>query len=248
MTPTILTYENIVCKRSLKTVVSLQHLALQKGDILGIIGPNGAGKSTLLKACALIAPPDDGLITFDGEILSATPPRSVRRQWACVFQHSTRFQASVYKNVEIGLSIHHVPKQLRHEKVMKWLHHFEIAHLANEDAHTLSGGEAQRMNLARAFVLQPSVLFLDEPFSALDFQTKMSLIYELKKVISETETTVILISHDFIDIEILTNKLIYVEDGMVKDQGETKSVLTSPSIKLAKFLTPWNHIKSFIQQ
>lgn len=240
MSEPFVTYEKFVCRRNNKVIATLDHLALQRGDCLGIIGPNGAGKSTLLKAFALLEPPNEGKVIYDGQQLSITsPPLSIRRKWACVFQHSQRFSGNVYQNVEIGLKLRKVPKEERHEKVMKWLKIFRIDHLAKEHAYSLSGGEAQRMNLARAFVLEPTLLFLDEPFSALDFPTKMELVKELSDVLKETNTTTMLITHDLTDVEYLANKLLYLEAGKVRDLGNTVDVLNNPSESLHQFLTPW---------
>lgn len=242
MNQALVTYENFVCRRSNKVIATLDHLSLQSGDCLGIIGPNGAGKSTLLKAFALLEPPNEGKVYYDGKPLSITsPPLSVRRKWACVFQHSQRFFGNVYQNVEIGLKLRKVPKEERKEKVMKWLEVFRIDHLVNEQSFSLSGGEAQRMNLARAFVLEPTLLFLDEPFSALDFPTKMELITELSTVLKETNTTTFLITHDLTDVNYLTNKLLYLENGRVRDFGNTDEVLQNPSANLHQFLTPWRN-------
>lgn len=233
-------YEAIVCKRNGAEIVRLDHLSLNKGDRLGIIGPNGAGKTTLLKGLAMLEAPDEGTASFKGTPLNLSrPPLHVRRSWACVFQHSQRFQTSVFQNVEIGLKIRKIGKEKRKEQVMKWLEMFRIAHLAEEQAHSLSGGEAQRMNLARAFVLEPEVLFLDEPFSALDFPTKMALITELDAILTETETTAVMISHDLTEITQLTNRLLYLEDGRCCDVGDTLTLLDQPSEELATFLKPW---------
>ncbi|ADI00409.1 energy-coupling factor ABC transporter ATP-binding protein [Salisediminibacterium selenitireducens] len=240
MSDAILAYEGISCRRGGKEIVSLDGIALQRGDRLGMIGPNGAGKSTLLKGMAMLEPPDAGIAYFEGEKLDlVNPPLAIRRRWASVFQHSQRFQMNVFRNVELGLKLRKVSKQERAARVMHWLEVFQIAHLANEDAGGLSGGEAQRMNLARAFVLEPDVLFLDEPFSALDYPTKMGLIDALDRVLQETGTTAVLISHDLTDIAYLTNRLIYIENGKVCSQGHTAELLTHPHGELDAFLKPW---------
>lgn len=240
MTDPLLSYKQISCRRAGREIVGLDALFLQRGDRLGIIGPNGAGKSTLLKALAMLEPPDEGQAVFEGKALNLSrPPLETRRRWACVFQHSQRFQSSVFHNVEIGLSIRGIKKAERERKVRHWLDVFRIGHLADEQAYALSGGEAQRMNLARAFVLEPDVLFLDEPFSALDFPTKMGLIQELDVILSRTNTTSVLISHDLTEIAYLTNQLLYLEDGKKGAQGETAKLLHEPSGQLAEFLKPW---------
>jgi tungstate transport system ATP-binding protein len=241
----LLDYKEIQCIRNGRITCGFDKLTLTQGDRLGIIGPNGAGKSTLLKACSLLDPPDKGMMTYKGKSLSlSSPPLDVRREWACVFQHSQRFQGNVYKNVEIGLSIRKIKKEERHNKVMHWLKKFQIEHLADADAASLSGGEAQRMNLARAFATNPKVLFLDEPFSALDFPTKTGLINQLNTILRQTNTTMFFITHDLIEIRQLTNRLIYIEKGKVFDNGDTGEVLSQPSPQLNTFLAPWQTLLS----
>ncbi|AOM83838.1 ATP-binding cassette domain-containing protein [Salisediminibacterium beveridgei] len=236
----IVSYRNVLCKRGSQEIIRLDRLDLLAGDRLGIMGPNGAGKSTLLKALAMLEAPDAGEVMFEGQKVNLEdPPLKVRRRLASVFQHSQRFQTSVFENVAIGLKLRKVPQVEIKERVKKWLAVFRIDHLADAQAYALSGGEAQRMNLARAFVLEPDVLFLDEPFSALDFPTKMTLITELDLILKNTSTTAVLISHDLTEITQLTNRLLYLKDGINCDQGNTSSLLHEPSEKLAAFLQPW---------
>ncbi|PYZ94066.1 ABC transporter [Salipaludibacillus keqinensis] len=238
-------FHHFTCKKSVTTIVTLDHLSISKGQIIGIMGENGTGKSTLLKAMSLLEPPAAGTMIYKGKSINiTTPPLSIRREWACVFQHSYRFVGTVFENVEIGLKIRKVRKKDRYKRVMMWLDKFKIPHLANVQAHKLSGGEAQRMNLARAFVLEPSVLFLDEPFSALDFPIKMVLLEELQQVLTETCTTTFLISHDLTDIEFLASHLLYLYNGKVTDKGRIHDVLLSPSPQLKSFLHPWHKARS----
>ncbi|SER75009.1 energy-coupling factor ABC transporter ATP-binding protein [Salipaludibacillus aurantiacus] len=239
MTP-LLEYRNIVCKKSGKTIISLDALDVQKGEIIGIMGENGAGKSTLLNALSLLELPSDGSITYKGKEVNLKKPQlHIRRQWACVFQHSYRFVGTVYDNVAIGLKLRKVSPIEQRLRVMEWLARFNLSHLSQEKAHNLSGGEAQRMNLARAFVLEPKVLFLDEPFSALDVPAKMHVLDSLRDVLTETKTTVLMISHDLTEIEFLASYFIYIYKGKVADQGHAKTVFQHPSSDLNKFLSPW---------
>ncbi|WP_280768696.1 ATP-binding cassette domain-containing protein [Salipaludibacillus daqingensis] len=247
-----LEYRKFICEKSNETIVRLDHLSLNEGDVIGIMGENGAGKSTLLKALSLLEPPHQGEMIYKGKPVNIdNAPLHMRREWACVFQHDYRFVGSVYDNVEIGLKLRKMSKTERHKKVYSWLERFHIAHLATKKAHLLSGGEAQRMNLARAFVLEPRLLFLDEPFSALDFPTKMVLLEELQKILQDTKTTTFLISHDLIEVEHLASHLLYIHKGTAADQGKIERVFQSPSSHLLSFLTPWlkarqiNSLKSF---
>jgi len=235
-----LEYHTFICEKSRKTIVTLDQLFLEQGDVVGIMGENGTGKSTLLKALSLLEPPNKGTMIYKGKPLNVkNPPLDIRREWACVFQQDYRFLGTVYDNVEIGLKLRKIRKSERREKVNMWLERFHISHLTAKKAHLLSGGEAQRMNLARAFVLEPRLLFLDEPFSALDFPTKMELLEELQKILHETKTTTFIISHDLTEIEQLATHLLYIHKGEVVDQGPIDFVFQSPSPYLKSFLSPW---------
>jgi tungstate transport system ATP-binding protein len=106
---------------------------------------------------------------------------------------------------------------------------FQISHLAKKNAHFLSGGEAQRVNLARAMIVEPEILFLDEPFSALDFPTKIKLMDDFKAIINSAETTTVFVSHDLMEINYLTNHLAIIVNGEVKQYGPTQRVLEHPN-------------------
>ncbi|GEL08304.1 ATP-binding cassette domain-containing protein [Salisediminibacterium halotolerans] len=240
-----LRYDHLVCVKNKETIVSLDHLSVHKGDIYGIMGANGAGKSTLLQAMALLDPPAEGSVVFQGNSLPIEkPPLAVRRRWACVFQQAHRFVGSVYDNAALGLKLRKIPKNVVRERVMHWLETFRIGHLAGQNAGSLSGGEAQRMNLARAFALEPDVLFLDEPFSALDFPTKIALLRDLQTILNETKQTTFLVSHDLTDVEMLASHLMFIQNGTVHQTGRLHDVFHAPSKELKGFLQPWRTARS----
>ena len=155
-------------------------------------------------------------------------------------QQASLLNTSVYQNVAIGLKVRKVPKKLIKEKVDYWLDVFKISHLAKKHAYHLSGGEAQRVNLARALILDPEVLFLDEPFAALDFPTKIQLLKELKEILKKTNTTTVFVSHDLLEVKFLTDKLAILMEGEIRQTGETKAVIESPNEKTAPFIREWN--------
>ncbi len=108
---TWLEYQSFTCNKSNKTIVTLDHLALSQGNIVGVMGENGAGKSTLLKALSLLDPPAKGEMIYKGKPINiVNPPLQLRREWACVFQHAYRFVGTVYENVEIGLKLRKMSK------------------------------------------------------------------------------------------------------------------------------------------
>ncbi|MBM4760776.1 ATP-binding cassette domain-containing protein [Bacillus sp. B15-48] len=225
-----------------RTILSIPSFELQKGEILGVMGPNGAGKSTLLKTLALLELPTNGSIQFHGQEVNETIALDVRRKCAVALQQSLLLDTSVQNNVAIGLKLRNVPRKEINEKVLYWLEVFKISHLAKKHAFHLSGGEAQRVNLARAMVLQPEVLFLDEPFSALDFPTKVQLLKDIKQVVEETNTTTVFISHDLMEIKYFTNRLAILIGGEIKQHGSTEEVLSSPNSASATFIGEWNEL------
>lgn len=236
--------ENIEIKARDKKILSIPSFDLHEGEILGVMGPNGAGKSTLLKILALLEPPDSGSISFQGQTVSDSSALIMRRKIAVALQQSLLLDTSVYQNVAVGLKIRNRPRKEIKEQVAYWLDVFKIGHLAKKHAYHLSGGEAQRVNLARAMILRPQVLFLDEPFSALDFPTKVQLLKDIKNVVEETNTTTIFISHDLMEIKYFTNRLAILIGGEIKQYGPTEEVLSFPNSASSTFIGEWNHLLS----
>lgn len=232
--------ENIEVTVRDKMILSIPSLEVLKGEVLGVMGPNGAGKSTLLKTLALLDPPSQGKIHYQEEQISnKQAPLELRRKCAVALQQSLLLDTSVYQNVAIGLKLRKNKKSEINKKVAYWLDAFNITHLAKKNAHLLSGGEAQRVNLARAMVLEPEFLLLDEPFSALDFPTKLQLLKDFKQIMSQTGTTAVFISHDLMEIKYLTHRLAILMDGEIKQLAQTAAVLESPNEAATPFIGEW---------
>lgn len=241
---TLLKLENMIYAVQDRTILEVPSFSIEQGEIIGIMGPNGAGKSTLLKLLSLLDSPSEGSLFFKNTRLSAQKVTiEMKRKFAIALQQSLLLNTSVYQNVALGLKIRKLPKQEINEKVEYWLDKFNIAHLAKKHAYHLSGGEAQRVNLARAMVLEPEVLFLDEPFSALDFPTKVQLLRELKEILKATETTTVFVSHDLLEIKYLTDRLAILMDGEIKQLGNTLDVIENPNTFTSPFIQEW---KEFI--
>lgn len=223
-----------------KTILSIPSFSIEAGEFLGIMGPNGAGKSTLLKLLSLLERPSSGEIRYRGEIVpNGKAPLAVRRKFSIALQQSLLLDTTVYQNIAIGLKIRKTPSTDIKEKVQLWMDKFQISHLAKKNAHTLSGGEAQRVNLARAMIIEPDVLFLDEPFSALDFPTKIKLMEDFKEIIETSGTTAIFVSHDLMEIQYLTSMLAIIVNGELAQSGKTKEVLEHPNSSTSSFLNQW---------
>lgn len=210
------------------TILHNVNFHLFPGECVGFIGPNGSGKSSLLKILAFLEPPTSGLLYFLGQSVPKSVPLSIRRKIAIVFQESLLLNTQVFDNVAIGLKIRGLSKGIIRKRVNYWLEQFGVSHLSKQSARSLSGGEAQRVSLARAFALEPDVLFLDEPFSALDAPTKEGLRVDLGQVFKSTKTTTVLVSHDFKDIAHLSNRALIFLNGQVMAEGSPSELLKGP--------------------
>jgi len=211
-----------------KTILQTIDFHLFPGECVGLIGPNGSGKSSLLKILAFLETPTSGSLYFQGQSVPRKVPLPIRRKIAIVFQEPLLLNLRVFDNVAIGLKIRGLSKEIIRERVDYWLEQFGVSHLIKQLARSLSGGEAQRVSLARAFALEPDILFLDEPFSALDAPTKEGLRLDLGQVFKATQTTTVLVSHDFKDIAHLTNRALILLNGQVMAEGSPSELLKSP--------------------
>lgn len=238
MTP-LITVKNLEVRAGKKVLLSIPHFEIQEGEVLGIMGPNGAGKSTLIKALALLEQPALGSIILKDKDITKEMTLEMRRKFAVAMQQPLLLDTSVYQNIAVGLKLRKLPRQEIKSKVTYWLEKFQISHLAKKHAHHLSGGEAQRVNLARAMVLEPEILFLDEPFSALDFPTKVQLLKDIKSIIHQTKTTTVFVSHDLMELKYLAENLAILMDGELKQNGPAEEVLSSPNSSTAAFINDW---------
>jgi tungstate transport system ATP-binding protein len=236
----ILEMEYLQYQAGKRLILDVPSFELYKGDFLGIMGPNGAGKSTFLKLLAFLDSQTAGTIRYHGEIQSAkTLPLSLRRQLSVALQQPLLLRGTVYENIAIGLAFRRTPKAVIQQRVKEIMDMFEISHLATKQTRELSGGEAQRVSLARALAVEPEILFLDEPFSALDFPTKMKLIEDFQRIIQQSDTTIVFISHDLLEIQAMANRLLILIDGKIQQVDETNNIIHSTNPIIHQFLSPW---------
>jgi len=202
-----------------RTVLSIDNLEIQQGLIYGLLGPNGAGKSTLLNILGFLEQPTSGQIRFDGNVVdhSRNHLRQLRRQAVVVGQRPVMFTTSVYKNMEFGLKIRGFTQKERRAMIDEALELVGMRHLIQAEAHTLSGGETQRVVLARALVLSPRMLICDEPTSSVDLESQLAIIALLRQINQEKQITLILSSHDRLQTTSLAHHTLFLDHGKLFD-------------------------------
>ena len=228
MVEPLLQLRNIRIDRDGIEILDLPKLAIEQGEILAIIGPNGAGKSTLMMAISGLIPIKNGEIRFSGRCVQPYRELSFRRRLALVMQDPLLLHMSVYENIASGLKFRRVHPKESNTRIQRWLEKFSITHLKNRPAHKLSGGEAQRVSLARAFVLQPDLMLLDEPFSALDAPTRNQLLTDLKAQLSETRITTLFITHDLDEALALADRVAIIMQGQIRQIGKASEIFSAP--------------------
>lgn len=211
-------------------VLDIPSLLLQENEVLSIIGPNGSGKSTLLLTLASLLHPTAGEMRCRGEIISSRRSSGVyRRRLAMVFQEPLLFDTSVFDNVATGLKIRGLSRNEIKERVERSLELFNIRHLSDRSARKLSGGEAQRTSLARAFAINPEIIMLDEPFASLDPPTRLALIDDLERILKETGTAAVMATHDQLDALRLSDRMAVMNGGRIIQDGPPVEVMHRPS-------------------
>jgi tungstate transport system ATP-binding protein len=228
---------NIEVRRRGQVALSIPELTVAPGEVITLVGPNGAGKSTLLQVAALLHPPDRGEIWIGGERVSRRTTHQLRRRTAMVFQAPLLFDAGVLANVAAGLRFRGVKRHDAERAGMASLDHFRVGHLAGRPARSLSGGEAQRVSLARAFAVEPSLLLLDEPFAALDQPTRAALLPELAARLRASRVAAIVVTHDQTEALAIGTRLGILLDGRIAQLGTPGDVVARPaSLAVARFL------------
>lgn len=207
-----------------REILNIPHFGLGRKATLAVVGPNGAGKSTLLQVLALLQQPTRGEIIFCGEAVQWSSALKYRRQMAVVFQESLLLNTTVYDNVAQGLKLRGLDRGEIKKRVDNWLERLNLLHLARRMPKFLSGGEAQKVNIARAMVLNPRVLFLDEPFTALDYPTRLSLLKEMGPILKESGMATLFVTHDYTEIPYICQDMMVMAGGKISYTGQTKDI------------------------
>jgi tungstate transport system ATP-binding protein len=226
----IISVENVKVELGGMSVLDIPSFCLHEKEFVSLIGPNGSGKSTLLLVINCLLKPVAGRIVFRGEELATREAIfRYRRRISMVFQEPLLFDTTVYKNVASGLTIRGMKRDDIRDRVMRYLKWFNIEHLANRSARKLSGGESQRTSLARAFAMEPEVIFLDEPFSALDPPTRHSITDDLEKIVNQTGITTVMVTHDQSEALKMSDRIVVMYGGKIVQTGTPSIVMNSPA-------------------
>jgi tungstate transport system ATP-binding protein len=225
---TFLSLRDVVVRYGTTTALDIPALDVGAGEVLAIVGANGAGKSTLLRVMAMLQTVDRGVVEFRRLAGLYRNSLSLRRRIATVFQQPLLIDDSVYGNVALGLRLRGVGKAEITRRVMPWLERLAIGHLAERSARTLSGGEAQRASLARALVVEPDLLLLDEPFAALDPTSREALLRDFHRTVTGTAITVVFVTHDRHEAYALGQRTAVLDRGRLMQLGSRQEVFNSP--------------------
>lgn len=224
----LLYVEGLLIRRGGVQVLDLPRFAIKAEEKVAIVGPNGAGKSSLLLGLACLIDRAGGRLSFQGAEVTPQDQVAYRRQIAMAFQEALLFDTTVLDNVAEGLRIRGAGRSEARERAKESLELFKIGHLAGRAAHKLSGGEAQRVSLARAFAVRPKLILMDEPFSSLDLPTRIVLAEDLGRILHESGTAAVIATHDRIEALRVVDRLIVMDCGKIVQEGTPHEVMADP--------------------
>jgi NitT/TauT family transport system ATP-binding protein len=197
-------FDSIQGGKAQESAISNINLSIKDGEFVCLVGPSGCGKTTFLNILAGLDRPSEGEVMLDGRPVVETGPERIM-----VFQENALFPwLRVVDNVEFGLKVKGVEKTKRNEIAMQYLEMMQLTKFADAYTYQLSGGMKQRVAIARALAIDPVVLLMDEPFAALDSQTRDLLLVELQLIWARTKKTIVFITHNIIESVCLGDKVI----------------------------------------
>jgi sulfate/thiosulfate transport system ATP-binding protein len=217
-------------------------IRVDDGSLTALLGPSGSGKSTLLRIIAGLETPDSGSVIIDEQEITDTPARN--RGVGFVFQHYAPFKhMTVHDNVAFGLTVRKRPKAEIRPRVEELLGLVRLDGLAERYPSQLSGGQLQRMALARALAVQPRVLLLDEPFGALDAQVRGELREWLRRLHEEIHVTTIFVTHDQEEAMEVAEQIVVMNAGRIEQAGTPEELYESPRNEFVmSFIGPVNRL------
>ena len=219
------------------------NIQVHEGEFVTMLGPSGCGKSTILRTLGGFLKIDEGEILLDDQAIQDLPPE--KRPTAMVFQSYNLWpHMTVYENLMFGLKIRKVPKAVMKKEADEALKLVGMEGYGKKYPNQLSGGQQQRVAIARALLLKPSVLLLDEPFSALDAKIRQQMREELKRIQEELNITVVFVTHDQEEAMALSHKIVVMNKGVIEQVGTPEEIYDNPATKyVASFIGEMNFIE-----
>lgn len=211
-------------------------LTITENDFFILMGPSGAGKTILLEAIAGLVPVNSGKIKVAGRDITQLPPE--KRGISIVYQDYALFpHLNVADNIRYGLRFQKIEKTTGDQRLQELLNLLNLQHLANRSPETLSGGEQQRVAMARALIVNPQVLLLDEPLSALDPRLREEFRLVLKQLQQQTTATILMVTHDFSEALALGHRGAIINAGKIEQSGQMEELFQRPqSTMVADFV------------
>ena len=207
-----------------QTLLQALDLQLERSGKTVIMGPNGAGKSLLMRICHGLLAPTQGTVRWTG---SGATPETVRRRQAMVFQRPVMLRRSALANVRHALSAQGVPRTERRQRADEAIELFGLQSIAHRPARVLSGGEQQRLALARAWALRPEILFMDEPTAALD-PAAIRAVEEAVETFHSEGTRIVMTTHDLGQARRLADDVVFLVNGRLVERAPAREFLEQP--------------------
>jgi ABC-type Fe3+/spermidine/putrescine transport system ATPase subunit len=207
-----------------------------QGEVVAVLGPSGCGKSTLLAIIAGLESPDQGEIHWNGKSLAGIPPH--RRDFGLMFQDFALFpHRNVFQNVAFGLQMARLPRPQIETRVKEILELVGLPDFGKRDVNTLSGGEGQRVALARSLAPGPRLLMLDEPLGSLDRNLRERLVVELRDILRDSQQTALYVTHDQEEAFMIADRVVVMNAGQVEQSGTPQEIYQRPAcVFVARFL------------
>ena len=228
-------------RRGGREVLRVERLHVAAGERLGLLGLNGAGKTSLLRLLAAIDQPTVGEVRVDDVSTSHGGP-ALRRRLAYAPQRPVLLSTTVRHNVELPLRYRRAPKATRRTLAAAALTRLGVEHLADRHAHSLSGGEAQRVSLARALACQPDALLLDEPAAGLDTPTRAAFFADVEHALADRATTVVLVSHRAEEVLALADRVAVLVAGELRQVAPPTDLVTRPADAAVAHLVGYENV------